>query len=228
MTMPKGRWRLMQQHRPVEAVTLRERQRAETPEAEIAYEGHAVDVAWQRPVTVREMAISQGVYRADDVNWFVPVDLLPGYAPEPGDLIVTGKGVEYTVLDRRRAGGLTVWQMTCRDLVLAEGLTDLIDIERPEIVYDASGVATKRWPPDYGKTPYRQIKARVQLSDQRIAEEHGVRALQGTYQVIVPRQVRVTNEDRIVLADGTILDVTGYHAAYQIDQLPVIDALLKV
>jgi len=195
-----------------------------------------IDVCKRRALTRKELAASRGAYTADDVLFLIPQTFLPnGFRPQPGSIVTDADGVNFTALDvggrkRDRNNQYQTWALTCRDLVLAEGLADAIDIQRPTITFDAAGGKLRAWPEDgKGSVPYKSLAARVQLLTQEFVEERGIGGFKGTHAVIVGRQVTVTAEDRVkVTLDGATvyLSIIGQHNPQRIDELPVLDCTL--
>jgi hypothetical protein len=191
-----------------------------------------VTVAKRRNLTARELAASGGVYRGDDQVYLLPDALMEGIIPKPADVIIeladgsagAQPGTRWTVLDAARNKNRQTHRLTCRDLVLAFDLRDSITIERPSLSYDAAGVPVKAFPSDTtnagGVVLYSGLPARVQLITKDMAEQRGIRGLEGKYHVIVGQEVDVTQEDRVLLASGLYLDIVGYERAMRIDELP--------
>lgn len=200
-----------------------------------------IPVAKRRNLTRRELASSGGVYTGLDQVYLLPDALFPvGLASKPGDVVVEltdgsaeeQPGTRWTVLEVGWGKNRQTRRLTCRDLVLAYDLRDAITIERPAITYDAAGAPYKAFPSDAvnpgGVVLYQDLPARVQLVTKDMADERGIRGLEGKYEVIVGQEVDVTSEDRIALPGGVYLDIVGYKNAMRIDELPVIVAERRV
>lgn len=184
-----------------------------------------VEWAFPRAITTRDQMASGGAYTPADRNWFLPSPKMPvGFTPTVGNVVVEENGTRWTAInvDRQRLG--TVWKLTCKDLPLAFGLRDEIDVQRAAISYDAAGVAVKAFPPDGGATIYPRLAARVVQQRQEVMEGRGIRGPKTTYEVIVAKQLGITTEDRI-LWNGQYLDVTGYRNAERLDELPIVEAV---
>lgn len=194
-----------------------------------------ISVAKRRNLTSRELAASGGVYSPKDQVWLLPDALFPtGILSKPGDVIVeqggaldgTLDGTRWTVLEESWGKNRQTRRLTCRNLTLAFDLRDLVTIERPAISSDAAGVQVKAYPSDPsnpgGVVLYANLPARAQLVTKEVAEQYGVRGLEGKYRVIVAQEVDVTSEDRLRLDNGLYLDVAGYENAARIDELPVV------
>ncbi len=199
-----------------------------------------VQTAKRRNLTSRELAASGGVYTSLDQVWLIPTAVLPrGHVCKAGDVVVEPDSLDasqpstrWTVLEKGWGKNRQTWRLTCRDLVLAYDLRDLVTIERPAISYDAAGVPVKAFPSDPvnpgGKTLYAALPARAQLVSKDVAEQRGIRGLEGKYEVIVGQEVAVTQEDRVLLPSGMYLDIVGYTQAMRIDELPRIVAERRV
>lgn len=200
-----------------------------------------VHTSKRRNLTRRELGASGGVYNALDQVWLIPEALMPeGMHSKPGDVVVelpdvlagtagpiadTMTGTRWTVLEAAWQKFRQTRRLTCRDLVLSYELRDSVTIERPALSYDGAGVPVKAFPSDAtnpgGVVLYSKLPARAQLVSKEMADQYGIRGLEGKYRVIVSQEVDVTAEDRVVLASGLILDIVGYENAQRIDELPV-------
>ena len=197
-----------------------------------------IEVVKRRAITAREVQASGGAYVPSDVNWHIPAAELPtNIVPKKGDVVVDGQSNRWTCIEiahnKHDYNGPQTYKMVCRNLTIQEDLKHVIDIQRPEITFDAAGVKVKRWPDDddpRGSVVYDEMAARVQLQSQEIADEHLKRGFRETYSVIVDRQVAVEDEDRIKwthLGVTKYLDITGVQSPDRFDELPVISAVLN-
>jgi hypothetical protein len=184
----------------------------------------AVQDARRFPVRRHEQQTSGGVYRGDDRVWCLPAAQVAA-EPLPGDRVTDSAGTVWTVLEAKPVGlgsSLSHYRLVTRDLVLAERLRDTLDVERPAITYDASGVTLRAWPPSGGTTPYAGIPCRVQPQEAVAVEERGLYGFRGTHLGFVDRQLTLTAEDR-VLSGGVYYEVRGWRSASRIDELFTLD-----
>jgi hypothetical protein len=182
----------------------------------------AVQDARRFPVRRHEQAASGGVYRGDDRVWCLPA-VQCSFEPLPGDRVTDSAGTVWTVLEAKPVGlgsSLSHYRLVTRDLVLAERLRDTLDVERPAITYDASGVALRAW-----AAAYSGIPCRIQPQEANAIEERGLYGFEGTHLGFVDRQLTLTAEDR-VLSNGVYYDLKGWHNAQRIDELQVLDLRL--
>lgn len=207
-----------------------------------------VPVTKRRPVRGAQKSPSGGVYVGYEAFWLIPSALLPAsWAFKPKDVIRDGKGTRWTVLTTELNRHGATWKLGTVDLVLAAVLADSIDVQRPQITYDAAGTPVKAWPgsgalaaqpgpADFTKPACfvaRGIAARVQRMEETVVDQRGIRAFEGKYEVTVAAPLAVTFEDRIAwsplaAAGRTLfLDLTGTRHAGLIDELLTIDAELR-
>lgn len=99
---------------------------------------------------------SGGHASADDVNWHLPVAELPE-RPRLGDEIVDAHGERFTVLQVRGQTFASRWLCVARNLALACGLDQYVDIETAVFVKGDGGAESPVW--QVAKTG---VRARVQ------------------------------------------------------------------
>ncbi len=190
-----------------------------------------VAVAKKRNVRGREKSPSQGTYVGYEVNWHLPTVMLSaGLVPKPGDALLEEGGRRWTVLtvDANRLG--YTYSCGCVDLVLANDLRELIDIERATIEHDAAGVPRKRFPTGTepllgGSWVGKQVPASVQLTEAEPSDQRGLRAFKGRYDVVLGSPLEVTIEDRVRWVENGVtryLDVVGIRNPTRIDELIVL------
>lgn len=175
------------------------------------------------PVSLKEAAASNGVYRTDDIIWTVSTCSLSnaGLTPKPRDYI-TYDSKTYTVLECVKSPVLAFWRFVTRDLTLSADLQDTITIYTPTVTLDAAGGQSRSW-----GAVHSSIAARVQPITVDDLSERGMRTTRVRYDVTVGQDVTVKNTagdwGRIVWGSKT-LEITGYRQAERIDALPVIEA----
>lgn len=207
-----------------------------TPTTYEDYEIGTDDVpeAKRRVLSTKELAASNGRYTGSDIVFHIPYESMPDYVtPRVGDQIIDHAqpsqdgGLQneertWTVLELNQQVLGTRWKCVCRDMVIANGLTDTITIYTPTVSLDATGAQTRSW-----TAVHSNLAARVQPENTDQFDSRGIRASKVNYSVFVPQDVTVRNSNgdwgKIVWGSVT-LDITGYQQAERIDVLPVIQA----
>jgi len=168
-------------------------------------------------VRASEARASGGRYTEDDTVWHLDAAELDG-TPSPGDVIVEADS-RWTILAvRRTATGR--WRCVCRNLAIAHGLDQYVDIEVAIYAKDASGAETATW------RPWRTgVPARIQPTRSTVADEHQRQSLRGESKIYVAERLRLDHSHRIKAPDGTIYLVVGCQKADRIDALMEIDVV---
>jgi hypothetical protein len=154
------------------------------------------------------------VVRADAV-WRVQ---LPADEPPPrlGEAIVDAAGGRWTILSISEWRELYVWECATRELRIAYGCNDRIDVERPAWEDGEEGPVITGW--NYVQTA---IPVRIQpdaiVLDESVDPPRGV----ARWKIILGEQIPLKADDRLTTADGAIYRVLRYEQAERIDALPV-------
>lgn len=185
----------------------------------------SVSTALRLPVSNRERLASQGVYTSLDRMWCLPGPLLSGHTPIPGDQILDADEVSWTILEISGYSELTdTHNCLTRNLVLANGLTDSIDIETATVTQTATGAKINTW-----ATKYSGIRCRMQPEQTEDMDGRGKKATQIRYLIPVERQIDPRNSagdwGRVKFG-SQYLEITGYKQSERIDELPIIEATL--
>ncbi len=175
---------------------------------------HAVRAA----VRASEARSSGGKVTEDDVVWHLDAAELDT-SPEPADVILDGEAQRWTVLAARR----TVtgrWRCVCRNLAIACGLDQYVDIEVAAYTKDAAGAERAEW------HPWRTgVAARIQPIRAAVDGDHHRRAHRAELKVYVADQLQLDHTHRVKAPDGTIYQVVGCRTADRIDALMEIDVV---
>ena len=179
--------------------------------------------ATRHAISLREAAASNGIYLADDIVWTWSTSQY-ATAASPGQTITSGTTV-YTVLDSSYSVMMGFGKATCRDLVMANGLTDSVNYQHPTITLGTATGRSVAW-----ANLRTGISARVQPDTTGDYNERGVRAAVTRYNVIFDPATgagstfAITNTGgdwgRFIFGSLT-LDVIEYRNASRIDELPV-------
>lgn len=174
--------------------------------------------ALRRAVTTREAETSRGEYTLSDVVWHLPAgDIVE--PPRPADVIVDGDGTRWTVLDVSRTTADSRWRCVCRNLAVAHGLDQFVDIERAVYTKDTRGARRTDW------HLWRSgLAAKIQPVAVRNTDSHQQDVTLGEFRVFLAESVELDHTHRIKGPDGRRYVVKGYKKPDRIDALLEIDA----
>jgi hypothetical protein len=179
----------------------------------------AVAHALRQALRTREAERSQGRYTAGDVVWQLPVSEL-SEPPRPGDILLDAGGHRWTVLDVSQAALASRWRCVARNLAVAHGLDDYIDLEKAEFAKGAGGADEPTW-----RVWRTGLRARVQPASAEVRTEHDQQATAARFKVFLADEVALDHTVRIRGPDGTIYAIARYTKADAIDALLEIDAI---
>jgi hypothetical protein len=189
----------------LEEVTLRRRGSTATV---------AIASALRRQVSSREAEPSGGAAVESNAEWHL--GLAEDAAPQIGDVLIDAEDHHWTILTAEDSALLGRWKCATRELRIAYGCGERIDIERPvwstgetpEIVgwtYVATALPVRIQPVEVG----------VDASD----------AEQAVFRIILGESMALEPHDRFVAGDGTIYYLRLYQQAERIDALPVAEVV---
>ena len=197
----------------------------------------------RRPLNLKEQAASRGAYQAGDVMLIVPQALITGAQPRQADYWQQGgAGDFFTVLDGSGAkldqsGNYQTWRLHSRNLKIAAGLGDTVDVEQCQRVQGSGADVQRLWPsgkPAGGIILYAAVPCRVQPEEAQIVAERGKRGQATKYTVFVGIQLSLLDvrECRLKWTPTgqapVYLDIETYTDPEQIGELPRLAAVRKV
>ncbi|MBN1590950.1 MAG: hypothetical protein JW888_15660 [Pirellulales bacterium] len=175
---------------------------------------HAVRAA----VRASEARSSGGKYTEDDVVWQLDA-METSTRPEPADVIVDAESQRWTILTARRTT-TGRWRCVCRNLAIAHGLDQYVDIEVAVYAKDAAGAEVAAW------HPWRTgIRARIQPIRAAVEDDHQRRTFLRESKIFVADQLELDQTHRIRAPDGTLYRVAGCEKADRIDALMEINVI---
>ncbi len=161
---------------------------------------------------------ADGQYTASDTVWHLSADQLAD-SPALGDTIVDAAGRRWTVLDVRLLTLQSRWRCVARDLAIAHGLDDTIDIIVANYAKTDGGAVEPTW--QVWKTG---IRARVQpIGVDMTTERHARRAVE-RFHIFVEEDLSLDHTHRIRSPNGTVYRIRGTNGADRIGELMKIDA----
>jgi hypothetical protein len=177
-------------------------------------------------LTFTEAAPSDAVYIDEDLALLIPVANIPsGLVPKIGDRwISTVDNVTYTIIGPAQLNSWRTWYyLPSRDMVLAEGLRDLVDIWIPTNTQDASGNRV----PSYGDAPlYAAIPARLQPMVIQNTDTFEKLELVTRFTCFLGIQVNVTSEMQVFITgdeSGAVYQIRAVNEPARIDKLMSLD-----
>ena len=174
------------------------------------------NVTAQRGELITLESISSGgtVGRSDAV-WHV--QLLAGVAqPELGDVLIDTQGNRWTVLEVQEFPLLGRWKCRTRELRVAYGCDDRVDVQRA--VWDdlGSGLEIVDW--DY---VYTALPVRIQPETSTASDTSDMPTLTSRFQIVLGEPFPLEPDDRFVSPEGTVYRIESIQQAERIDVLPV-------
>jgi hypothetical protein len=189
-----------------ENVTLRRRDSGETV---------AIAVALRRDVVAREAEPSGGAAGQTDAVWHLqpPAGELP---PELGDVIVDARDQHWTIQQTEELTLLGRWKCAARELRVAFGCVDRVDVQRADWDDLGSGPEIVGWDYVYTALPVRIQPDETVVSDTTITPTSTLR-----FTLILGEAFPLQSDDRFVATDGAIYRLESIEQTDRIDMLPI-------
>ncbi len=178
-----------------------------------------LDAVLPRAVRTGEAGASGGTYTASDLVWYLAAADLE-QPPQPGEVIVDSAGGRWTILQVRRATLQSVWRCATRNLAVAHGLDQHVDIEQATFRKNAAGVEEPTW-----HTWKTGIAARIQPQVARPQSDPQNQTTMLRYTIYLAEEVPLDHRCRIRAADGTRYRVIAVRKPQRIDALLEVDAV---
>jgi len=190
----------------LENVTLRRRESGETV---------AITVALRRDVVAQEAELSGGAALQTDALWHLqlPAGESP---PELGDVVIDARDHHWTIQQTEELPLLGRWKCAARELRVAFGCVDHVDVQRA--VWDdlGNGPEIVGWSYVYTALPVKIQPEETLVSDTSIAPTSTLR-----FHIILGEAFPLQPDDRFVAADGAIYRLESIEQADRIDVLPI-------
>ena len=190
----------------LETVTLRRRDSGETVAIAAAVRRHAV---------TREAQPSGGAARQTDAVWHLQLPTGES-APQLGDVVIDSRDLRWTIQQTEELTLLNRWKCSARELRVAFGCDDRVDVQRA--VWDdlGEGPVIVDWTFVYTALPVRIQPEETVVSDASSSPTSTVR-----FQIILGEAYPLEPDDRFVAADGAIYRLESIEQADRIDVLPI-------
>jgi hypothetical protein len=174
---------------------------------------------------LKEAAPSKGAYQAGDVTFSIRQALLASAGgAKPGDRVTrAADGQTYTVLSAVPTVVTKIWNLTCRNLILANDLRSTGTLSRPTNAQDGAGRPTLASYTDIAT----DVPCRVQPEGAAAADVLERRTIPARFTAYLGQQVDARARDKFV-SDGATYTVLEVRAPERIDQLMelVLEAVL--
>ncbi len=190
----------------LESVTLQRRGSSQTV---------TVSSAQRQQETAQESEPSDGAVRQADILWHLqlPAGEDP---PEVGDAVIDLQGNRWTILQVEALSLLGRWKCAARDLRIAYGCFDRVDIERAVWGDLGSGPEIVGWNYAFSALP-------VKIQPSTVVVDNSVTPVATTahFDIILSETIALEPDDRFVAEDGTIYQIESYEQSERIDVLPI-------
>lgn len=194
----------------LESVELRRLQSAERV---------TVDIARRIGAAMREATPGGGFVRQADAVWHLQ---MPGdeRAPGPGDVVVDGIGGHWTILIANELPLLGRWKCETRDLSVAYGCLNRVDVERAVWGDLGSGPEIVDW-----VYAFTALPVRIQPDEIIVDDTSDPPASHYFFEITLSESIALEAGDRFVAEDGAVYLLQSYEGAERIDRLPVARVL---
>jgi len=190
----------------LESVTLRRRDTAATV---------AVSAARRNEVVTGEAEPSGGSAHQSDAVWHLQLPTGEG-PPELGDVVIDGAGQRWTTLQVVSLLMAGRFKCVTRELSVAFGCVNRVDIQRAVWGDLGSGPVIVDW--DYA---YTALPAKIQPESIVVDETVTPTATNSLFQIVLGEQISLEPDDRFVAEDGSIYTLLSLEQAERIDALPI-------
>lgn len=178
-----------------------------------------IGVARRQSVVAQEAVPSGGAVQQADTVWHVPMPAGES-APKLGDVLVDAIGSRWTILETRELPTLGRWKCDTRELSVAYGCVDRVDIERAIWEDNGSGPEIVGWAYAFTAIPVK-IQPEKMLVDAASTPIVG----DSQFHIILSESIPLEPDDRFVAEDGSIYTLQSYEQADRIDALPIAKVL---
>ena len=179
----------------------------------------AIDAARQQSIVTQESRPSDGAVRQADAVWHLPMPEGES-APQLGDVLIDAEGRRWTVLETRELPALGRWKCETRELSIAFGCVDRVDIERAMWDDLGSGPEIVGWV--YVRT---SLPVKIQPQEMTVDTSSTPWEAEADFEIILSQSIALEPGDRFVAEDGTIYALQAYKQTECIDALPIAKVL---
>ncbi|MCC6125825.1 MAG: hypothetical protein IT426_12735 [Pirellulales bacterium] len=151
----------------------------------------------------RRTVESDGRYTAADAAWSLPAAEVSA-APRLGDAILDAAGRRWTILETRLVALGVRWRCRTRELSIAYGLEDAIDVLAAEYSKGESGAVETTW-----NVLHAGVRGRIQPLETKIAAEKSAQNSVRRCRIILEEPFDLGHEHRLRGPDGTLYRIVA-------------------
>lgn len=190
----------------LESVTLRRRNSGEVV---------AISTALRRHAVTREAEPSGGAARQADAVWHLQLPTGEA-APELGDVVIDVRDQRWTIQQTEELPLLGRWKCAARELRVAFGCDDRVDVQRA--VWDdlGEGPVIVDW--SFVRTA---LPVRIQPEETTVTGSLDSPTSTARFTIILGEAFPLEPDDRFVAADGAIYRLESIEQTDRIDALPI-------
>lgn len=194
----------------VEAVELRRRDTGESV---------SIATALCRSQTVSEAEPSGGIAQQADAEWYLQ---LPTGETDPGlgDVVIDTMGHHWTVLEAEQQSLLGRWKCSTRELRIASGCDQFVDVQRAVWADLGEGPVIVSW-----NDVYTALPVRIQPSKKEASDTSNMPVVTEQFTIILGDAFPIESDDRFVGTDGSIYRLESHEQAERIDKLPIANVI---
>jgi len=165
----------------------------------------------------RRYVNSDGQCVATDVDWHLPAAELDK-PPTIGDVILDGDGRRWTILEIELIMLRSRWKCFSRELSIAHGLDDTVDILKAEYAKSESGAAEPTW-----RIWRTGVRARIQPVEIKVDVEHSAQCATSSYRIFLEEDLTLDHTHRIRGAEGTVFQIASVTGAARLGELQTVE-----
>ena len=174
-----------------------------------------IETAFRQQSVMKEMQPSGGAVLQTDATWQLqlPAEETP---PQIGDTVIDQQKNRWTILKTEEFPLLGRWKCVCRELRIAHGCVDRVDIERA--VWDdlGNGPEIVDW-----KYICMALPVKIQLDEMISDTSTNPPTQQMLFEIILGESIPLEPDDRFIAENGTSYRLLSLQQADRIDTLPV-------
>ena len=157
--------------------------------------------------------------RVDDAVWHLQ---LPAGEPAPslGYVVLDGQDNQWTIRQTEESALLGRWKCVTRDLRVAFGCDDRVDVERA--VWDDLGNGPEIIDWTY---VYTALPVKIQPDETVVSDTSTMPTSTARYKIILGESFPLQADDRFLAADGAIYRLESLQQADRIDVLPMANVI---